>query len=90
MIFIFTFPSTSRFINSHNRRNLTFKLQENVFADKFEKELEHFHGSLERDSKLHHEGIKEFHKLDADTSSHPVDKDIPDELDWRDYGEWDL
>lgn len=67
---------------------MTFKLQQNIFADKFEKELEHFHGSLERDSKLHHEGIKEFHKLDADTSSHPVDKDIPDELDWRDYGKF--
>ena len=57
-----------------------------MFTDKFDKELEHFHGALEKDTKTH-EGVKEFHKIDnTETSSHPPDQDIPEELDWRDYG----
>jgi len=56
-----------------------------MFTDKYDEELEHYHGSLERDSRKH-EGIKEFKNLGADTSSHPVDKDIPEEIDWRDFG----
>lgn len=57
-----------------------------MFADKFDKELEHFHGALEKDTR-NHEGVKEFHKIDnAKTSSHPPDQNIPEELDWRDYG----
>ena len=46
------------------------------------------HGSLEKDDKVH-KGIREIEKVEreeVDPSVPPKEVEIPDEIDWRDYG----
>ncbi|XP_057293045.1 uncharacterized protein LOC130621724 isoform X2 [Hydractinia symbiolongicarpus] len=81
------FKHNIRYIHSHNRKNESFKLKENHFLDMSKEELAVYHGSLEKDTKKH-KGIIDIakHEKHTERSSPPNEDDIPDEVDWRDFG----
>ena len=70
-----------------NRKNSHFKMKSNHFTDMSDEEFETHVGSMTKFDSRNHTGMKALHKHDpVYLGSAPKPVDVPDELDWRDYG----
>ena len=70
-----------RYIHSMNRKNLTYKLQMNRFADLRDNELKHITGL-----RVH---LNNFRVEDDEMFLPTISaQDLPDEIDWRLYGKY--
>ena len=77
-----------RYIHSMNRKNKHFKLKTNHFADMSHDEVDSHVGSMTKFDPRNHAGVKQLHKHNpVYVGSAPKPLDVPEELDWRDYGE---
>ena len=90
-----------RFVDSHNRKNASYRLKTNHFLDMSLDELNLYHGSLGKDTKKHKgivdmadisEGKSNIHKnadINGDGKLHTLhvnEDEIPEEIDWREFG----
>ncbi len=76
-----------RFIDSINRRNLTFKLKPNAFTDMTEAEYDLHKGSLpDRSEEIKREKRRIKLYIHERYKPHRKAPRIPDQLDWRKYG----
>ena len=77
-----------RFINSINRKNLTYKLKPNKFADMTEEEYNLHKGSLPDNPEelKRQKRTKPVLYINEKYRPHRKSPKIPDQLDWRKYG----
>lgn len=81
------FRHNMRYIRSINRQNLTYKLAPNHLVDLTEEEYDGHGGANEDNSTKHEGGVHlEEHEAHNRMTSAPKATEIPDELDWRDFG----
>ena len=70
-----------------NRRNLTFKLKPNSFADMTDAEYDLHKGSLpDHPMEIKMEKKRIFFYINETYKPHKKSPRIPDKLDWREYG----
>ncbi|XP_068681166.1 uncharacterized protein [Montipora foliosa] len=82
------FRHNMRYIRSINRQNLNYKLAPNHLVDLTDEEYDG-HADLSDDNSTNHEGgvhLEEQHEAYSNMSTVLKTIDVPDELDWRDYG----
>lgn len=81
------FRHNMRYIRSINRQNLTYKLAPNHLVDLTDEEYDG-HGGANEDNSTEHKGSVhlEEHEAHSNMMSAPKAIEIPDELDWRDFG----
>ena len=78
---------SSRYIRSANRKKSHFKLSSNHFTDLSDGDFEAQLGSITKADPRNHTGMKALHKhKPVYVGRAPSPIDIPDELDWRDFG----
>eukprot|EP00794_Sanderia_malayensis_P004561 gene4561-5158_t len=76
-----------RYIRSLNRKDNQFRLASNHFTDLTDDEFEAHIGSITKADPRNHTGLKPLHKHNPlYVGKPPKAVDIPEELDWRDYG----
>ncbi|XP_078362424.1 uncharacterized protein LOC144646642 [Oculina patagonica] len=82
------FRHNMRYIRSINRQNLTYKLAPNHLVDLTDEEYDGHAGANEDNNTLHKGGVhlEEHHEAYSNMTSVLKTIDVPDELDWRDYG----
>ncbi len=84
---MFPFLLQTRYIRSINRKKHHYKLSSNHFTDLSDDEFEAQLGSITRSDPRNHTGMKQLHKHKPEyVGKAPAAVDIPEELDWRDYG----
>lgn len=88
MLFINSNRRLYRYINSINRKNLTFKLKANKFADMTEEEYDMHKGSLpDNPEELKREKRgRPVSYINEKYKPHRKSPKIPEQLDWREYG----
>ena len=70
-----------------NRKSKQFQLKSNHFTDMSDEEFETHVGSITKSDPRNHTGMKPLHKHEpVYLNEAPKPIDIPEELDWRDYG----
>ncbi|XP_067033013.1 uncharacterized protein [Acropora muricata] len=82
------FRHNMRYIRAINRQNLNYKLAPNHLVDLTDEEYDG-HAGLSEDNGVKHEGgvhLEEHHEAYSNMSTVLKTIEVPDELDWRDYG----
>ncbi|XP_032230875.2 counting factor associated protein D isoform X4 [Nematostella vectensis] len=82
------FRHNMRYIRSINRKNLKYKLAPNHFVDLTDGEYDQ-HKGIKPDTSTNHTGgvpLQPHHRKYSNMSHVLQRVDVPDELDWRDYG----